>query len=242
MEQPPGFQKEGRATPLGYTHGWGSKISQMQFNMAQGSLQITDNPMDLAIEGDGLFEVFINSVDLEGNPVQNIAWTKDGSLTYSQIPGDSEGLHLITKQGHYLMNTANQPIRVPVNHDVKIDTAGVVTAVNKVDIFEPPLLLGQIKIMHVIRPQLLQENGDSTYVLQQGVVNTTGQVLQPFNALANQDGAAKIALHQGFLEHSNVNMTNELTELIVAQKAFTLNARALTSADQMMGLANNLRA
>src|SRR5690606_15590220 len=61
-QQPPGFQQEGRLTPLGFTQGWGAKVGQIKLSMEQAALHTTGNPLDLGIEGNGLFEIQRNQV------------------------------------------------------------------------------------------------------------------------------------------------------------------------------------
>ncbi|OXM86385.1 flagellar hook-basal body protein [Paenibacillus rigui] len=242
-QQPAGFQKEGRLSPLGYDQGWGAKLVQAQLNLAQGPVQASESPLDLALEGNGLFEV--NSVTRDGNnnPTTLTEYTRNGSfqLSPSTDPANPD-LFLTTKDGRYVMGTNNQPIRIPGNHHVKIEADGTIWASDDGNKGAAPAQVGQIKVVRVLRPQLLQQLGDNMYALPAGV-NNPQDILQNVTAPEAQTNnlTDPITVRQGFLEQSNVSLTDEMTELLQIQKAFQLNSRAVSSSDTMMGLANNLR-
>jgi flagellar basal-body rod protein FlgG len=230
--QPQSFRQQGRMSPLGLNQGWGSRLVQSQTNMAQGPVQSTGNQTDLAIQGDGLFQV---STDANGTP----AWTRNGAFTLSPDGGGS--VRLVTTDGHSLVGTDGNPILIPNNSRPHIDQDGKITAYNDADPSQPPVPVGQIKLVRVIRPQLLQSMGDNLYTLPALPAGVNVQdILQDVNTTAGT-AADRVAVMQGFLEQSNVNMSDEMTDLIMVQRAFQLNSRAITSSDTMMNLANNLR-
>ncbi|WP_159885396.1 flagellar hook-basal body protein [Paenibacillus puerhi] len=240
-QQPQNFQKEGRLTPLGYNQGWGSKLVEAQLNMEQGSLQNTANPLDFAIEGNGLFEIATVTLNANNEPVQTIRWTRNGAFDVSPSvdPGDPDG-YLTTKDGHYIVGADNNPIRVPVNHRLTVQPDGTVIAYNEVDRSAPSTELGQIKTVRVVRPQLLQQVGDNLYALAADITpEQREEILQ--TVTAGNNTVDPITVRQGFIEQSNVNLSEEMTELVMVQRAFQLNSRAISSADQLMNLANNLR-
>ncbi|KPV60512.1 flagellar basal body rod protein FlgG [Paenibacillus sp. A3] len=241
-QQPRGFQKEGRLTPLGYNQGWGAKLASSQLNMSQGSLKPTNNPLDVAIEGAGLFEISTASVDAAGNPVRETRWTRDGSfeLSPSGDPQNPDGLILTTKDGHYVMGADNNPIRVPNNHQIQIQADGTILAHDEADPNAEAVPVGQIKMVRVVRPQLLQQLGDNVFGLPSDITaQQRDDILDPVTTGNNT--VDPITVRQGFLEQSNVSLADEMTELIMVQRAFQLNSRAVSSSDQMMNLANNLR-
>ncbi|TVY09313.1 flagellar hook-basal body protein [Paenibacillus cremeus] len=243
QQQPRGFQKDGRMSPLGYNQGWGAKMVSSQLNLAQGSLQATDSPLDMAIEGNGLFEISTISLDANNTPVQQTRWTRSGAfqLSPSVDPQDPDSMFLTTKDGQYVMGVDNAPIRVPKNHTVKIDADGNIMAYNEGDKGAPPVQAGQVKLMRVVRPQLLQQLGDNLYGLPSDITpQQQGEILQ--TVTQGNNNVDPITVRQGFLEQSNVNLSDEMSELLTVQRAFQLNSRAVSSADTMMNLANNLRA
>jgi flagellar basal-body rod protein FlgG len=241
MRQPETFQQAGRISPLGLTQGWGAKLSQIQVSMAQGSLVRTDEPTDFAIEGDALFEVIVSSLDENGQPVQRTAWTRDGAFTLRALPGDPDNVYLTTKEGHLVRGADDEPIRIPNDHRLRVDTDGTVTAYNELEPNMPPVAAGRLKLVQVVRPQLLRQLGDNLYTLPDSIDPALGEVVRDASADPGNPEAAKLKVQQGFLEQSNVNLAEEMTELIMTQRAFQLNAKALSSADNMMYLANTLR-
>jgi flagellar basal-body rod protein FlgG len=241
-QQVESMQLAGRLTPLGLTEGWGARLARQQVDLSQGSLVGTDKPTDLALEGDALFELAVPVLDENGEPVledgvpvMETTWTRDGSFQLSTIPGDPDNLMLTTRDGRPVLNADGLPIAVPAHHRMVIDAAGNITAYNDQD---EAIALGRLRLVRVIRPQLLESVGDNRYALPADTARD-----DVFETLVGADRVAEagIVVHQGFLEQSNVNLTEEMTELIAVQRAFQLSARALTSADTMLNLANNLR-
>ena len=239
-EQPKGFQKDGRLSPLGLNQGWGAKLSQTQLDLSQGTLTSTGVPTDLAIEGNALYEVTMNTVDeTTGKPVPKTVYTRDGTFELAVNPADPDNVYLETKEGNFVNGTNGQPIRIPKNLKMFVDDKGNITAVNQADSGVAPLQVGQLKLVRIVRPQFMQQIGDNLYSLPDGVDNTKGQILQNVNTGSTLE--SPVAVRQGFLEQSNVNLADEMTELIMVQREYQLSARAVTSSDTMMNLANNLR-
>ncbi|TXK75083.1 flagellar hook-basal body protein [Paenibacillus sp. N3.4] len=238
--QPEGFRQQGRFSPLGFNQGWGAKLVQIQTNLAQGPIQSTGNPTDFAIQGDGLFEVSVSKLDDNGNPVFQPAWTRNGAFNLSPDPnGDTV---LTTKEGHYVTGSDGNPIRIPTGYRPVVEKNGIIRGYNEQDPTLAPLNLGQIKLVRVVRPQLLQDVGDNLYALPNGLTAAEkANILQDVNPGLDTTNN-RVSLMQGFLEQSNVTLSDEMTDLVIVQRALQLNSRAITSADQMMNIANNLRA
>ncbi|MDF2927463.1 MAG: flagellar hook-basal body protein [Paenibacillaceae bacterium] len=239
-QQPQSFQKEGRLSPLGFNQGWGAKLSQVSTNFSQGTLKDTGVPTDLALEGDGLFKVRV----ADGDPEQpaNTLYTRDGSFSLSVINGEPDSTYLTTKEGHLVLGKDNNPIVIPAGHKFMVDADGQVFSYNGSLPEEGSELQGQIGIVRALRPQFLQQVGDNLFTVPAGIAANQEEVdniLQPVEA--GSDLEKPIAIRQGFLEQSNVNLADEITELLTVQRAFQLSSRALTSSDTMMGLVNNLR-
>ncbi|MFD0696802.1 flagellar hook-basal body protein [Paenibacillus sp. GCM10027628] len=238
--QPEGFRQQGRFSPLGFNQGWGSRLVQIQTNLAQGPIQSTGNATDFAIQGDGLFEVAISKIDANGNQVFQPAWTRNGAFNLS--PDKNGNTVLTTKEGHFVTGSDGNPIRVPNGYRAVVDPDGAVKGYNQQDPTAAPVNLGEIKLVRVVRPQLLKDLGDNLYTLPAGITAAEqANVLQTVNGTANND-ANRVTLMQGYLEQSNVTLSDEMTDLVMVQRALQLNSRAITSSDQMMNMANNLRA
>ncbi len=235
--QPDGFRQPGRLTPLGLTMGWGAKLSQTQLDLSQGSLNPTGRPLDVAIEGQGLFEVVTDEVGPDGQPV--VAYTRDGSFQLSNIPGDPQREYVTTSQGYLVRGTNGQPIAVPRGYTVEINATGRILASDPLNPQSPAVQLGQLRLVRVENPQLLLNNGNNIYTIPDNVERDA--VVIDYNPDLIDNERNRISVRQFHLEQSNVNLTDEMTELMMVQRAYQLNARSIVSSDRMMDLANNLR-
>lgn len=235
--QPAGFQQKGRLSPLGYTQGWGAKLSEVKLDQTQGTLVSTGLQTDMALQGNGMFEI-----DVDGKK----AYTRDGAFQWSVNPNDLDNVYLTTKEGYYVQGTQG-PLKVPENREIAIDDQGRVFSYLASDP-SSTVPAGQLSVVRVIRPQYLEALGDNLFRVPDSVTNTQGQILQGLATTDDFEGisggrelAGKISVRQGSLEQSNVNLSDEMTELLMVQRAYQLSSRAVTSSDTMMGLANNLR-
>jgi flagellar basal-body rod protein FlgG len=226
------FNQPGRRTPLGFTQGWGTRLMSLQTDMSQGVLQQTGNVTDVAIEGNGLFEVRTDG-DINGAR----AFTRHGPF---QLMPDANGDRvLVTNTGQQVVaDTGNGEdfIRVPAGYNLSIASDGTLTAVGNEG--TTPIDMGKLKLVQVTNPELLQAVADNLFGIPSNINPT--DVVRDVSQLTEAERG--ISVRQGFVEQSNVNMADEMTDLMIVQRAYQLSARALTSSEQMMGMANNLRA
>jgi len=221
------FLQEGRSTPLGFTQGWGMRMSALLLDMSQATLIATNLPTDLAIEGKGLFEV---AVPVPGGGVTP-AYTRNGSFQLLPLP--EGGKQLSTKTGMPVVNQDGEPIIVPEGYELRVQSDGALLGISETD--DTTIDLGRIRLVDVRMPELLRSIGDNLYVLDD--IPDRENV-----AVVMDELPADTKIMQGYTEASNVSLVDELTELISVQRAYQLNARALYSADQMLGMAVKLRA
>ncbi|XEC95345.1 flagellar hook-basal body protein [Paenibacillus tarimensis] len=227
-QQNEAFNRPARLTPMGFTQGWGSRLTMNQPDMSQGPVQATGNPYDIAIQGDALFEV---ATDEAGTR----AYTRNGGF---DITLDRDGVPIIaTSEGYALI--VQQPdgnegrITVPEGMTVRIGPDGEVTGVSRDGFNTVPL--GRVKLVQPVKPGVLSPAADNLFLVPDGLnVDDVVRTVIP-------DETNRINLLQGYLEQSNVKLTDEMSELMIVQRAYQMSARALTSSDTMMGLANNLR-
>jgi len=216
------FRLDGRRTPSGFTLGWGARLSSLTLDMAQGSLQQTDNPTDVAIEGNALFRVAM--------PDGTEAYTRQGAFQLVPLP-DGER-QLITDDGHPVLDADGNGIIVPEGRNLTIMPDGFMMAEGPAG--TAPEELGRIGLVQVVKPELLRSLGDALLGVSEGT--NRDAVVTPLTDEQNE-----VSVRQGYTEQSNVNLTDEMAEVIAAQRAYQLSARALASSEQMMGMANNLR-
>lgn len=240
--QHPDKQLPGRLTPPGLTIAAGAKLGRIQTVMQQGSLLQTERPWDVAIEGEGLFEVGLPVPDEDGEIVYERAWTRNGAFQLSIVPDDPEQLMLTTAEGYPVMSMDDEPVLVPAGSRVSIEPTGLLLAYAEDDPAAEPEEIGQLKLVRAVRPQLLENRGENLFVLPVADPDLVDELMEELDlVMADPADPAGTRLRQGYLENSNVDLAQELTELIQVQRAFQLNARALASSDTMMNLANTLR-
>lgn len=193
--------------------GAGVAITDTTKIFTDGDLRRTDGPLDVALRGAGFFEVLL--------PDGSRAFTRNGALRLN-----SEGL-LATGDGHVLAPA----LRVPTEAtQVVIETTGLVTA--RVPGEPAPVEVGQIELARFVNPGGLSALGSNLYVATE----------KSGDALPGKPGEEGFGtLQQGFLESSNVRLTEELIGLVLAQRAFEVNARAIQASDEILSLVNNLR-
>lgn len=178
-----------------------------------GDLKKTEAPLDLAIRGRGFFEVLL--------PDGTHAYTRAGAL---QI--DKDGM-LATSDGHHV----EPAIQVPSDAAaVTIETSGRVLAT--VPDETDPVEIGTIQLADFVNPAGLQPLGDNLYLPTE----------KSGDAFFGKPGEANFGtVAQGFLESSNVKLIEEFINLILAQRAYEVSAKAIQASDEMLGIANNLR-
>jgi flagellar basal-body rod protein FlgG len=209
----PGSPVGASVVPVGQDVGLGVKVGSSEKIFTQGTLQETDNPLDLAIQGDGFFQVT--------RPDGTTAYTRDGAFKR-----DANGA-IVTASGDFL-----QPqITIPQNaQSLQVGQDGTVTAM--VPGSNTPQQLGQIQIARFVNPAgLSPASGGNLYT--QTAASGAPIVTQP-----GLNGAG--SLQGGYLENSNVQIVQEIVNMIVAQRAYEANSKSITASDEMLQTANQV--
>lgn len=206
IRQPGAQSSQQTQLPSGLQLGTGVKPVATERNFTQGNLQQTSNDKDIAIQGDGFFQVLL--------PDGSTAYTRDGSF---QV--DSQG-QLVTASGFSI-----QPaVTIPANaQSFSVGRDGVisVTLPNSSAVTQ----IGSIQLATFINPAGLMAKGENLYV----------ETAASGNANANAPGTNGAGiLSQGFVETSNVNVVEELVNMIQTQRAYEINSKAITTSDQML--------
>lgn len=195
-----------------------------------------------------MFEIGVPRVDADGepvlddedNPVLDRIWTRDGSFRLTVLPDDPVNVYLTTQHGRLVRDINDEPIAIPRNNRIEIDGNGNIIAHDDDNPLAAPLPVGQMKIVRVMRPQMLESIGENQFRLAGGLDDPEG-ILEVVDLNFREDETEGIHVRQGFIEQSNVDLSEEMTELIASQRALQFSARALASADTMMELTNRLR-
>lgn len=199
---------------VGVQIGSGAKVSAIRREFAQGSPQITNNPFDLMVNsGEGFFGIVL--------PNGERRYSRDGSFNVNS------GGQLVNKQGYTVFPNFQFP---PDTKSVNISEDGTVEVFlnNQVE----PVNLGQLPLFTFINPTGLKASGGNLFT----ETRSSGAPIQNIPGTSNAG-----TIFQGALEASNVNIMNEMTNLIRAQRAYEMNSKVMGVADQMLQTVNNIR-
>jgi flagellar basal-body rod protein FlgG len=211
VREPGAVVSDNTASPTGVQVGSGVKTSSIHKIYEQGSAKVTNNPLDLMINGDGFFGVQKDD--------GQIAYTRDGSFKV-----DAQG-RVMSSHGYLL----TPPITIPPNAiGVSVAANG---AVSIRDAEGKTNQIGQIQVVNFVNPSGLLASGGN--LLQ--VSEASGAPIQG-NPGSNGIGN----LEQGHLEASNVNVVNEMVNMIQAQRAYEMNSKVIQAADQMLQVSSNV--
>ncbi|TFH72472.1 flagellar basal-body rod protein FlgG [Gammaproteobacteria bacterium LSUCC0112] len=213
QRQPGANSTQNTELPSGLQVGTGVRVVGTQKLFNQGALQTTGEALDLAVNGRGFFEILM--------PDGTSAYTRDGQFHMS-----SDG-EIVTASGHLL----NPGLNVPQNaQSITIGSDGVVTA--KLVGQAESVNIGNLNLADFINPAGLQAIGGNLFV--QTVSSGTPQQAAP-----GQNGMGLVV--QGALESSNVEVVEELVDMITTQRAYEMNSKVISTADQMLSfLSQNL--
>jgi flagellar basal-body rod protein FlgG len=212
--QAPGTQNTATTmSPTGYQVGSGVRIVSTSRNFGQGALQMTNNPLDVAVEGQGFF----------------VVQQSDGSLAFTRagtLRADAQG-RLVNAEGMPL----DPPISFPSDATgITIGADGTVSA--SLAGQTAPVQLGQIQLAGFVNPAGLEAVGHNLLI-------ASAASGEPQLGAAGSDGRG--TLLQGAVEHSNVEVAEEMIGLIAAQRSYEVNSKVISAADEMLSNAVRVR-
>lgn len=208
-----GRTSETTLNPTGIDVGLGVRVSGIQKNFIQGDLKTTGNPLDMAIEGKGFFQITM--------PNGEIMYTRNGAFKLNE-----EG-SLVNGSGYKL----EPEIVIPNTFvDISISKDGIVTALDPATGNTEEL--GQITLVDFINPAGLSPLGDSLF-------QATTASGDPIEGIPTEDAFGGI--RQSMIESSNVALVNEMVDLITAQRAYEANSKSISTTDDMLDIVNRLK-
>jgi len=206
LRQAGAASSEQTALPTGLQVGLGTRAVATSRNFSQGNLQQSANPLDLAVRGNGFFQIQL--------PDGTTGYTRDGSFQVS-----STG-QLVTNTGY----TVQPGITIPAQaQTVTIGNDGTVSVVLPGQAL--PQTVGQLQLASFVNPAGLEPKGQNLY-------SETAASGTPNAGAPGQNGLG--SMQQGFVETSNVNVVEELVQMIQTQRAYELNSKAIQTSDQML--------
>ena len=208
-----GQTSETTTNPTGIDVGLGVRVSGIQKNFLQGDLELTSNTLDLAISGNGFFQIT--------QPNGETAYTRNGAFKL-----DADG-NIVNGNGYLL----EPQITVPDNLvDLTVANDGTVTA------SDPDTgavsNLGQINLADFVNEAGLTSLGNSLFM----ATEASGD---PIEGIPSEDQFGEVS--QGMIELSNVKLVTEMVDLITAQRAYEANSKSITTADDMLAIVNQLK-
>ena len=212
-----GLVVNGQGKPVNLQVGHGVKVSATTKFFTEGNLDMTGNSYDVALDGPGFFKIT--------GPKGEEMYTRDGSFKIS-VDGDSS--KLVTADGYYVQGS-NGDIDLGSNvKDVIINESGLITVERNDGTMDE---VGNLSIATFVNPAGLESVGKNLFLASPA----SGQAFD-----ATDDGTGGSVM-QGYLESSNVQVVEEMVKLIQAQRAYEINSKSIQTADEMLGMANNLR-
>ena len=214
----------GEQKPITSQVGLGVRNAAISSVFKQGNLLASEKTSSFAIEGDGFFAV--RGADGTTN------YTRNGDFTWALNAGG--GIELTTSDGYPVLDSAGKPISFSNQYQsskISIDADGYICYPD--DKNTPKKIGPRIGIYQFNNPNGLNKVGNSLYQITAASGNAINE--------ATSNNVQKSKLHQGYLEGSNVQVADEMVNLIVAQRAYEMNSRTITTSDQMMQQANELK-
>lgn len=213
----------GEEKPVGAQVGLGTRVASNTTNYTQGSLLDDESDSAFAIEGEGFFSVR----GMDGTEY----YTRNGDFTWSI---GTNGTTLTNSDGYPVLDSNGREIVIPngvASSSVNVTTDGQVGYYNDEGVY---VSLNQtIGVWQFNNPAGLEKAGSN--LLRE--TDASGNALNE----ATTAGLTQSKIHQGYLEGSNVQVADEMVNLIVAQRAYQLNSKAITTSDEMLEQANNLK-
>lgn len=207
LRQPGAQSTQTTQVPSGLTLGTGTRPVATERIYTQGTLQQTQNPLDMAVNGEGFFQIQM--------PDGTLSYTRDGAFQK-----DNTG-QVVTSSGYPL----SPAITIPSNaQSVSISRDGVVTVT--VPGSNTPIQAGNIQLATFVNIGGLQSVGENLFV-------ETASSGAPAPNTPGLNGAGLI--NQGYVENSNVNVAEELVTMIQTQRAYEVNSKVVTTSDAMLG-------
>ena len=199
--------------PTGIQIGHGTRPSTVLKIFSQGNMENTKNELDLAIEGDGFFQIIL--------PNGETAYTRDGSFKL-----DSDG-RIVNSDGFAL----EPEISIPSDAlSISVGIDGTVSVLQAGD--STPSEIGTVELARFVNPAGLISTGRNLYITSEA----SGDEM---TGIPGEDGLGSLA--QGFLEMSNVSVVDEMVSMITAQRAYEVNSKSIQTADEMLQIANNIK-
>lgn len=215
-----------RLTPDGLRMGSGAKLAHTDIDLSQGSIKETGRALDVALQD----EKHLFQIQTTINGQEETRYTRDGSFSFTPVNDNevmmvtSNGNPVLGEDGPIVFSDTFEQMTIRKDGSIFLTQNGLQNEV------------GRLQIVNAERPRLLEAAG-------QNVFRIPGEGIGNLNVEDIVSGVApeNINMKQGALETSNVDMSKQMTDMLMMQRAYQFNSRSIAMGDQMMGLVNQLR-
>ena len=214
----------GESKPTSAQVGLGTRVASLNTVFAQGSMLASTSTSDFGIDGNGFFGVL--------NASGETIYTRNGSFVWAL--NEDGALQLTTGEGYAVLDTEGEAITLPdgvTSGQVQVSQTGQIGYTDADGEYQDMGVT--IGLWQFNNPTGLEKVGNSYY----GVTAASGEAMSE----ADNDNLVASTIYQGYLEGSSVQVADEMVNLIVAQRAYELNSKAITTSDEMLEQANNLK-
>ena len=221
-----------RQSPVGIRYGVGAHISQISSNEAQGNLQNTGRDLDLAMSKSNMY---FNVLMPDGDGTKQV-YTRQGNFYVS--PLENGDLMLVTSEGYPVANSDGEVITLPDGvGSFSVSSSGQLNATYP----DGQTISVELGVTEMLKAQVMEKINGGAYIGLPANFNQLGY--NEADVLTNLNGGnrSRIDMQNGYLEQSNVDLSKEMSDLISAQRSYQFNSRAITIADQMLGLITGIR-
>ncbi|WP_413364781.1 flagellar hook-basal body protein [Lysinibacillus sp. 3P01SB] len=218
-----------RQSPVGIRQGVGAHISQIQSNETQGSIQLTGRNLDFAMTAENQY---FNVVMQDGST----GFTRQGNF-YMSPQQDGTNL-LVTGDGYPVLSANGNTISFPQGvTEFTMSEAGTLNVMNE----NGQVIQYDLAVTKITKPQVMEQLNGGTYLSLPANLAELGYAEGDVLTELQGQNRNEVSMQIGALEMSNVDLSKEMTNLIAAQRSYQYNSRAVTIADQMLGLINGIR-
>lgn len=216
---------DGETTPTSAQVGLGTRVASINSSFSQGAQLASENKMAMCINGEGFFQV----AGVNGE----VFYTRDGNFGWSMGPGNER--LLTNANGNPVLDSNGQRIILPEGVAAETIQVGTDGQMGYIDNEDNYIDMGQQIALYQFPNRVGLEKISSN--LYSETENSGGAI----NEATTDLPVTRSTMAQGYLEASNVNIADEMVNLIISQRAYELNSRAITTSDTMLDTANNLK-
>ena len=221
-----------RQSPVGIRYGVGAHITQIASNEKQGSLQSTGRDLDFAMTEPNMY---FNVLMPDGDDTKQV-YTRQGNFYVSPIENGT--LLLVTSEGYPVADSNGDAITLPDGiESFTLSSEGRLNASYP----DGQVISVDLGVTEIHKTQVMEKINGGAYFAEPNNLAQLGYTEADIFTNLNGANRSRIAMQNGYLEQSNVDLSREMTDLIATQRSYQFNSRAVTLADQMLGLINGIR-